>query len=162
MAKLVAGGVTLRNQTNARFPKRDKRSDGWIGDPRHAARGSASDHNADRNGWVHALDIDENMGKGRWRNGRAARKLANQLKLYAKSGLPGSDRIKYIVYENRIASGTYKNKWWSWRPGNWGHEYHIHVSFTEKAQKDDRLFPLPILTRDRKLKKLWWEQLKGK
>lgn len=159
MAKLVAGGVVLRAQINGRYPKRDKRSDGWIGDSAHSAR--KSDHNPDKNGWVHALDIDENMGKGRWRNGRAARKLANQLRLYAASGLPGADRIKYVVFEGRLTSGTYKNKWWTWRPGNWGHYHHIHVSFTSKAQKDDRLFPLPILTKDRKLKKLWWEQLRG-
>lgn len=159
MAKLVAGGVVLRAQINGRYPKRDKRSDGWIGDAAHSAR--RSDHNTDKNGWVHALDIDENMGKGRWRNGRAARKLADQLRLYAASGLPGADRIKYVVFEGRLASGTYKNSWWKWRPGNWGHYQHIHVSFTAKAQKDDRLFPLPILTKDRKLKKLWWEQLRN-
>jgi hypothetical protein len=160
MAKLVAAGVTLRNQVNGRYPKRDKRSDGWIGDRAHQAR--RSDHNPDRNGWVHALDIDENMGKGRWRNGRAARKLANQLRRYAKSGLPGSERIKYVVYEGRLASGTYKSKWWKWRPGNWGHYQHIHVSFTEAAQLDGRLFPLPILTKDRKLKRYWWRQLRGR
>lgn len=159
MAKLVPAGVTLRNQINSRYPGRDKRSDGWIGDSAHQSR--RSDHNPDRNGWVHALDIDENMGKkGRWRNGRAARKLANQLRLYAKSGLPGSDRIKYVVYEGKLTSGTYKSKWWTWRPGNWGHYYHIHVSFTDKAQTDSRLFPLPILTKDRKLKRYWWKQLR--
>ena len=160
MAKLVAGGVVLRKQIDARYPGRDRRSDGWIGDRAHGAR--KSDHNPDRNGWVHALDIDENMGKGRWRNGRAARQLADQLRLYAASGMPGSERIKYIVHERKLASGTYKATWWKWRPGNWGHDHHIHISFTAAAQKDDRLFPLPILTKDRKLKKYWWAALRGK
>lgn len=159
MAKLVAAGVVLRNQVNGRFPGRDRRSDGWVGDAAHSAR--RSDHNPDKNGWVHALDIDENMGKGKWRNGRAARLLADQLRQYAASDLPGADRIKYIVHERKLASGTYKASWWKWRPGNWGHDHHIHISFTSKAQKDDRLFPLPILTKDRKLKKLWREQLRG-
>jgi hypothetical protein len=48
MAKLVAAGVTLRDQLNDRFPKRDKRSDGWIGDYAHSTR--ASLHNPDKDG----------------------------------------------------------------------------------------------------------------
>jgi hypothetical protein len=159
MAKLVKGGVVLRDQINGRWPGRDKRSDGWIGDAKHKAR--TSDHNADKNGWVHALDIDENMGKGKWRNGRAARKLADQLRAYAASGLPGSRRVKYVVYEGRLASGTYRSKWWKWRPGNWGHYQHIHISFTKWAQKDERLWPLPILTKNRQLKKSWQKKLYG-
>lgn len=157
MAKLVAAGTTLRNQINARFPGRDKASDGWIGDASHQSR--QSDHNPDKNGWVHALDIDENMGKGAWRNGRTARKLAEELRQYAASGLPGADRIKYIVYENALASGTYKKTWWKWRPGKWGHTMHIHVSFTPKAQTDGRLFPLPILAANRQIRQFWKEQL---
>jgi len=101
------------------------------------------------------------MGKGKWRNGRAARKLADQLRAYAASGLPGSKRVKYVVYEGRLASGTYRSKWWKWRPGNWGHYQHIHISFTEKAQKDERLWPLPILTKDRRLKRAWRKGLYG-
>jgi hypothetical protein len=160
MAKLVPAGVTLRKQTDLRWPGRDRRSDGWVGDAAHSAR--KSDHNPDKDGWVHALDIDENMGKrGPWRNGRTARQLANQLRLYAASDLPGADRIKYVVYEGRLTSGTYRATWWKWRKGNWGHYQHIHISFTSKAKKDERVFPLPILTKDRKLKKLWWEQLRG-
>ena len=160
MAKLVPAGVTLRKQTDRRWPGRDRRSDGWVGDAAHSAR--KSDHNPDKDGWVHALDIDENMGKrGPWRNGRTARQLANQLRLYAASDLPGADRIKYVVYEGRLTSGTYRATWWKWRKGNWGHYQHIHISFTSKAKKDERVFPLPILTKDRKLKKLWWEQLRG-
>ena len=74
MAKLVKGGVTLRDQVNKRFPKRKKDSDGWIGDAQHAARGDQSDHNPDANGWVHAIDIDKDLGaKG------DAKKLADQI-----------------------------------------------------------------------------------
>jgi hypothetical protein len=160
MAKLVKGGVVLRDQINARWPGRDKRSDGWIGDRAHSKR--KSDHNPDKDGWVHAIDIDENMGKkGKWRNGKAAKKLADQLIAYAASGLPGSRRVKYVVYEGRLASGTYRSKWWKWRPGNWGHYQHIHISFTKWAQKDERLWPLPILTKNRQLKKSWQKKLYG-
>lgn len=145
MPRLVAAGVTLRAQVNKRFPNRDKTSDGWIGDRAHAAR--KSDHNPDSKGWVHALDIDADLlGKGqKARSRKLAQELADQLIEYARSGEPGSDRIKYVVYDNHIASGTYAKQFWTWRKGSWGHEHHIHVSFTdEKPVTGRRRFPLPI------------------
>jgi len=158
--RLVKGGEVLRNQIDARFPRRDKKSDGWIGDRAHQAR--ASDHNPDSRGWVHAIDIDENMGQvGKWRNGRTARMLADQLIQYAASGLPGSDRIKYVVYEDQLASGTYKNTWWRWRGKGYGHTQHIHVSFNASARKDDTIWPLPILTRNVAMKRQWRADLRG-
>lgn len=159
MAVLTKGGVKLRDQINKRWPKRDKRSDGWIGDRAHAAR--ISDHNPDRKGIVRAIDIDENLGIGVLRNGRQARILADQLLDYAASGLPGADRLKYVVYENRIASGTYRSVWWKWRPGSWGHTAHIHVSFTSEADTDDRVWPLPCLTSDRQIARRWAAALKA-
>jgi len=145
MAKLCRGGARLRDQVDRRWPKRDKRSDGWIGDSAHSAR--KSDHNPNKAGIVHAIDIDENLGKAPNRNGRSARKLANQLRQYASTTLPGSGRIKYIVYENRITSGSYSKTFWKWRKGQWGHEAHIHVSFTSKADRDGTAYPLPILAK---------------
>jgi hypothetical protein len=141
MARLVKAGVTLRDQLNQKFPKRDKRSDGWVGDKAHQAR--PSDHNPDKNGWVHAIDIDENMGSGEGRKGATAREFADQLIKYAREGKDGG-RLKYVVYENMIASGTHADKFWTWRKGNWGHTQHIHVSFTDKAQNDGSKFDLPI------------------
>ena len=153
MARLCKGGVTLRDQVNRRWPKRDKASDGWIGDRAHSER--ISDHNPNKAGVVHAIDIDE--GLGTYANGRTARRLANQILDYAASGLPGSSRLKYVVYENRIASGTYRKTFWSWRHGNYGHTAHIHVSFTSYADRDGSVFPLPILTRS-PLKKARWRR----
>lgn len=157
MATLAAGAAQLRKQIDARWPGRDRRSDGWIGDRAHAAR--ISDHNPDSRGIVHAIDIDENLGAGTWRNGRQARVLADELLDYAASGLPGSDRVKYVVYENRLASGTYRSTWWRWRPGNWGHTAHIHVSFTKAADDDASVWPLPSLTRDRAQARRWRARL---
>jgi hypothetical protein len=156
MAKLCAGGVRLRDQINTRFPKRDKRSDGWIGDRDHTQR--ASDHNPDRDGIVYAIDIDENMGSGRARNGRTAKHLADQLLQYAVSDLPGHNRLKYVVYEGKIASGTYKRTFWKWRGGkDWGHYQHIHVSFNKSAKHDNTIFPLPVLTSN-PVKKIKWRR----
>jgi hypothetical protein len=157
VATLCRGGIRLRDQINDRFPKRDKRSDGWIGDTAHAGR--VSDHNPDRDGIVHAIDIDENMGVGRMRNGRTAQRLADELVAYARSGLPGSGRVKYVVYENAIASPTYRAVWWKWRPGNWGHTAHIHVSFTADADNDGRAWPLPVLAMSRTQAQTWAQQL---
>jgi len=157
MARLCKGGVTLRDQIDRRWPKRDKRTDGWIADRAHSLR--ISDHNPNKAGVVHAIDIDENMGKGQNRNGRTARLLANQLLDYAASGLPGASRLKYVVFENRIASGTYKKTWWTWRHGNYGHEAHIHISFTSAADRDGTVFPLPILARSPVTKARWTRDL---
>jgi peptidoglycan hydrolase-like protein with peptidoglycan-binding domain len=57
MAVLAANLATLRREVNARWPNRDKRSDGWIGDANHQTR--RSDHNPDPGGLVHALDVDK-------------------------------------------------------------------------------------------------------
>lgn len=155
VAKLCKGGVTLRDQIDRRWPRRDKKSDGWIGDNAHSSR--ASDHNPNKAGIVHAIDVDENLGT--LSNGGTARVLANQLLDYAASGLPGSNRLKYVVYENRIASGTYRKTWWKWRHGNFGHEAHIHISFTSYADRDGSVFPLPILARSPITKARWTRDL---
>lgn len=157
MAKLVKAGVTLRGQVDAKFINRDKRSDGWIGDAAHATR--ASDHNPDKRGLVFALDVDENFGIGRWRNGGAAKRLSNELLAYARSSLPGHDRVKYVVYEDRLASGTYKSTWWKWRGKGYSHFQHIHISFTEAAVKNGALFPLPCLAIGANTKKDWTARL---
>jgi hypothetical protein len=145
MARLVAGGVTLRNQVNKRWPKRDKRSDGWIGDKAHAGR--QSDHNPDARGLVHALDIDADLDP---KDPGAAQRLANQIVAYAASGIPGANRIKYVVFNDQIASGTYANSMWKWRGSGYGHMHHIHVSFTTKGENNAQTYPLPILNTPKK------------
>lgn len=140
MAKLVAGGETLRNQINRRWPNRDKASDGWIGDAAHQAR--PSDHNPDSKGLVHAIDIDEDL-KGSKNDNRW---LADQIIANARMKRAGSDRLKYVVYEDEIASGTYPATFWTWRGDNYGHTIHMHISFTTKGENDGMEFTIPILT----------------
>lgn len=147
MAKLCAAGVTLRDQVNQRWPSRDKASDGWIGDAAHAARegwgtnGRGSYHNPDPNGIVHAIDLDEDFfGKGKGGQ-KAAMEFAQQLATYCREGKDGG-RIAHIVYEDKVASATANN--WHFRGSGYGHTHHIHISFTNKADKDGSKFRLPI------------------
>ena len=137
--KPVAGVTTLRAQVDKRWPNRDKRSDGIVGDADHASR--TSDHNPDGRGYVHALDLDEDLRGSKndniW--------LADQLIAYPRMKRAGSERLKYAVYENEIASGTYPLHFWTWRGDNFGHTAHMHVSFTTVGEKDGSEFNIPIL-----------------
>ena len=138
--RLAPAANTLRNQVNTRYPKRDRRSDGTIGDQAHRRR--VSDHNPDKQGFVMALDLDEDN----W----PAHVFADQLIAYMRTS--DDTRIKNVVYENRVASGTYKDvkgqppRYWQWRAAKgMGHEHHIHISFNLPARYDARPFPLAIL-----------------
>ena len=145
--KPAAAALTLRKQVDKRWPKRDRGADGIIGDKAHQAR--PSDHNPNSRGFVDAIDIDADLlGKGK---GRAvAQKLADQIVAYAASGKPGSKRIKYVVFNDQVASGTYANSVWKWRGSGYGHYDHIHVSFNPLGENDAQLFPLPIFDTPKK------------
>src|ERR1044072_1858101 len=62
MAKPARSLLVLLDEVNRQHPGRDKRSDGWLGDPRHASSGSpeagGSKHNPNRRGVVDARDFD--------------------------------------------------------------------------------------------------------
>lgn len=139
MARLVPGGVTLRAQVDARWPNRDTASDGWIADAAHAV---GSFHQPDAQGWVHALDVDEDLGAGP-AGPAAMRRLADQLAACARDGRDGG-RILHLVYEDQVASATAGD--WAWRGHGYGHFHHLHVSFTDAAERDGTPFPLPILS----------------
>lgn len=95
--KLCKAGQQLREQFDDSFPDRDRTSDGWIGDTRHASR--PSDHNPDpKTGIVRAIDLDRDV------SGKAKPDLtldiADQLCRLAKT----DKRIAYIIFNGRIAS----------------------------------------------------------
>jgi hypothetical protein len=138
--KPVAGVTVMRDQINRRWPNRDKRSDGVLGDAAHAAR--QSDHNPDSRGYVHALDIDEDLRGSKDDNVW----LADQIIANARMRRSGSNRLKYVVYEDKIASGTHANHFWTWRGDNYGHTIHMHISFTTQGETDATPFGIPILT----------------
>ena len=134
--KLCKAGQQLRLQVDDCFPDRDRTSDGWIGDTRHAAR--PSDHNPDAEGIVRAIDIDRDL------SGKAKPDLmpdlADQIRLCAKS----DKRISYIIFNGRIASSK---KSWAWRPydGINKHNHHCHISFTKAGDTDSSFFNIAML-----------------
>lgn len=133
--KLSKAAQTLRAQINAKWPKRDKSSDGWIGDTRHQAR--PSDHNPDENGWVRAIDVDADLTK-KYKD--QSWDLANELRLLAKAG---EKRISYIIHHGKIASSRMNWKWRTYK-GN-PHTGHIHISFTSLGDNDKTPFKLRSL-----------------
>ena len=135
MPKLCRAGVQLREQIDDAFPDRDRASDGWIGDPRHAAR--KSDHNPTAEGWVRAIDIDADLRSHK----SEAHDLADQLRLLARS----DKRISYIIFDGKIASYKRNYKWRKYTGIN-PHRTHIHISFTAKGDHDGSMFRIPLLT----------------
>lgn len=138
--RLVAGGVTLREQFNARWPDRDKASDGSIADGNH---GPASFHQPDAQGWVRAIDLDEDLDPAD--PGAMLRAMEQLADLCRDGGDHG--RILHIVYEDKVASGTPGKgspDYWRFRDSGYGHFQHAHISFTDSARRDDRPFPLPV------------------
>ena len=131
--RLSKAAEQLRSEINTKYPKRDKRSDGWIGDTAHNAR--KSDHNPDKNGWVRAVDIDSDLVTG---SSKESWLLAEQIKIIA---LKGDKRISYIIHQQRIASSKQN---WAWRvyKGSNPHISHMHISFTQAGDLDGKAFIL--------------------
>ncbi len=134
---LCKAAQQLRLQVDDTYPDRDRASDGWIGDARHAAR--PSDHTPDAEGIVRAIDIDRDLA------GRAKPDLmpdlANQIRLAARAG---DKRISYIIFNHKICSRKSLWRWVAYRGIN-PHTKHCHVSFTKKGDADSSFFNIPML-----------------
>ena len=135
--RLSKAAVQLREQFDDCFgADRDRTSDGWIGDSKHASR--KSDHNPDEQGWVRAIDIDRDLsGKPK---PDIMPDVADQLRALAKS----DKRISYIIFDGKIASAK---SLWRWRvyKGINQHRHHCHISFTSKGDQDGSFFNIPLL-----------------
>lgn len=107
--KLAGSLVQLRAQVNERWPGRDKKSDGWIGDASHNAR--KSDHNPDYSagGVVRALDIDK--------DGIIVAELL--------AAVVGEPRVAYVIWNRRIWTHA---KGWQPYSGSNPHTGHVHIS----------------------------------
>lgn len=146
--ELARSLATLRSQVNTLVPGRDKSSDGTVGDESHKSR--SSDHNA----WltlrgvpiVHALDITHDVP-----GGFDSYAFAEMLRKAQ------DDRIKYVISNYRIFSGTGQDKpAWVWRPypvppNKNPHDHHVHISTKDDpAHFDDPrqwvIGPMPVIT----------------
>lgn len=120
---LVPCLAKLREEINQKFPDRDKRSDGWIGDTSHAARKSS--HNPDwaNGGAVRAIDIDVDDNDPR-----------KDLRLTVIDAAKGDPRVWYIISNGIIWSRTY-----NWRAlkytGSNQHFSHVHISAVEDQKQ---------------------------
>lgn len=115
--------LKLRSQVNARAPRRNKASDGTIGDRAHCQR--TSDHNPwvrdGSVGVVTAMDITNDPA-----NGCDANTIAEAIRASRDR------RVKYIIWNRRIANSSAigNAEPWQWRPysGPNPHTKHVHIS----------------------------------
>lgn len=143
---LCKGGMDLRERIDNCFMERSKKSDGWIGDKRHAAMGwKKSQHNPAPNGAVRAIDITSDLDQF----DNTSSYLADQLRLFAKHDK--QKRIWYVIHKGRIASQILNYKWrkYSGDP----HDKHIHISFNPQADKvgftESDFDKIPLLSKDK-------------
>ena len=136
---LTAGGVTLAKEVEAIWPNRHP-ADGTVASKGHDQRNPNSDHRPrpfTGPGVVRALDVGENTEDD-------GIKFAEMLRVSR------DPRIKYVLHENRIFSSYARSTRapWEWGPLSVGHESHVHVSFTDRADNDPRPWHLTVTERD--------------
>jgi hypothetical protein len=126
----------LLGQINARFPNRDRQSDGSIGDPAHENRDS--DHNPWYGpGIVTARDYDHDPASG-----MDCDELTDQL-------AAGRDpRIKYMIFNRWILDSRPQFSPWRWvrYTGRSPHTTHLHLSVMAHPSCDSATpWALPML-----------------
>jgi hypothetical protein len=132
---LTTALAALRRDLNARFPNRDKTTDGWIGDAAH--RAGTSGHNpddtsgsraeysdADTKQEVRALDVDEDLREP----GTTMRDVI--LGIIATPG--DRRRMRYMIYQDKIWS---RNT--DWEPRPYSGDYHHHGHFSGDPDTDE-------------------------
>jgi hypothetical protein len=128
--------VTLKEQVNAKAPRRSKSHDGMIGDARHRTR------NSDHNPWVDegvvtAYDITNDP-----ENGCDVSRLAEAIRSAV------DPRVKYLIWKRRICNyapiGSAAA--WEWRSygGSNPHDKHLHISVKETKPHYDNTDPWPV------------------
>jgi hypothetical protein len=137
--KLSKAAIQLREQIDDSFPDRDRSSDGWVGDTRHAAR--LSDHNPDEQGWVRAIDIDADLF-GAGVKPHIMPDFADQIRLACKS--KAERRISYIIWDSKIASPILGWKWRKYTGIN-KHQHHMHVSFKKEADLLGQFYQISMI-----------------
>ena len=119
--RLAESLAVLLAQINQARPDRDKGWDSTIGDARHQA--THSDHNQDRAGIVHAMDVTHDPS-----GGFDSYKFADYLREH------WDDRLQYVISNDRIANIDVGGGKWRDYHGSNKHDHHVHIS----VRTDDR------------------------
>lgn len=123
--RLAGALVELRAEVDARWPHRDRSSDGTIGDTSHA--GGPSDHNPNAAGVVCALDIDVDLD-----GSNDSHDPADMGVLTERLRASRDPRLKYVIWRGLIFSSypVSGHPAWDWRlyHGADFHSSHCHVS----------------------------------
>lgn len=134
MATLAPSLAAFRSEANARYPNRDKSSDGWIGDTAHSTR--PSDHNPGARDLVHAYDLDEDLDGNGTDAGAELQWMVNHIVARRDR------RVSYLIYEGRMWRSYPTSSVPAWAPapysGTNAHRKHLHVSIlsTVTAEQD--------------------------
>lgn len=119
--------VAALDEATRRWPRRSRTADGTIGDPAHARRGPASDHNPDERGVVLAFDLTHDPGNGCDAHALVERAVARR-----------DPRIKYAISRRRIWSSARAAEGWRPYTGANPHQAHAHVSVKRSQENDTR------------------------
>ncbi len=142
---LVSCLQCLREELDLLAPRRDKKSDGALGDRAHAAAGT-SDHlpdeeavalrakDSDNLNEVHAIDVDQD---GPWPAGWSMERIVQTIVLNHRAGR--DNRLQNVIYRSRIWSAS-----WGWTARKYtganDHSHHAHFSarYTTAQERDTR------------------------
>ena len=118
----------FRNEVNARWPHRDKASDGTIADAAHEA--TSSDHNDDPDGSVDAWDMDNNIVPG---NNAMSDAIIYGVLIPAFQRHPAA---RYWIYQRKIAHRFEDN--WAVKPyyGSSAHIEHVHWNSNQATENN--------------------------
>jgi hypothetical protein len=122
MASPAPALLVLRSQLDQRWPRRNRRSDGILGDARHARR--ESDHNHGN-----AIDVTRDDQNGP--------DLDAMLEAFRRQMVAyPAGRITMMIHRGRITSMAHGHVWRAYRGDN-PHSQHAHISI-RPASRDDR------------------------
>lgn len=122
-----------REFVNKKYPKRNKASDGTIGDTRHAA--SVSEHNPDKDGTVDAWDMDVNLLGSSDQDGNAAEDAAVEA---LKREFEKQPWAQLWIHNSKIANRDVGN--WKVRPYSGPNKHDHHVHFQSRQSKERLIY----------------------
>lgn len=137
--------TAILKEANRLAPSRSKAIDGTIGDAAHQAQGSASDHNPDARGIVHAVDVTHDPPRfDAHAHGEAIRvRCANGQETRVKYLVSndGKDRIASTVI--KLTPGAGFGRRWQWRrQSGTDHASHLHISILSGAAVENSTAPM--------------------